>query len=67
MKTTITNSYTGYTATIRTNGKPAVSTIQKHLRKSKASGCQSVTTIEIDGIGYDLTDLGHGKTLIPRY
>ena len=62
-ETTISNSFTGYSATIRTNGKPAVSTIQKHLRNSKASDCQSVTIIEIDGIRHDLIDLGRGLTL----
>jgi len=61
--TTISNSFTSYSATIRTNGQPAVSTIQKHLRKSKAGDCQSVTIIEIDGIRHDLIDLGRGLTL----
>jgi hypothetical protein len=62
-ETTISNSFTGYTATIRTNGKPSVSTVQKHIRKSKASDCQSVTVIEIDGIRHDLIDLGCGLEL----
>jgi hypothetical protein len=61
--TEISNSFTGYSATIRTNGKPAVATVQKHLRKAKASDCQSVTTIEIDGVRHDLVDLGNGLEL----
>ena len=62
--TTISNRFTGYNATIRTNGLPAVATIQKHLRKSKASDCRSLTLIEIDGIRHDLIDLGDGLALI---
>ena len=62
-ETTISNSFTGYLATIRTNGKPAVSTVQKHLRAAKAIDCQSVTMIEIDGIRHDLIDLGNGLAL----
>lgn len=62
--TTITNSFTGYSATIRTNGLPAVSTIKKHLRNSKASDCCSVTLITIDGIRHELADLGRGKELV---
>jgi len=62
-ETTISNNFTDYFAAILTNGKPSVTTIQKHLRKSKASDCQSVTTIEIDGIRHDLIDLGRGLTL----
>ena len=62
--TTISNSFTGYSATIRTNGKPSVSTIQKHLRKAKASDCQSVTIIEINGIRHDLINLGRRLSLV---
>ena len=63
MKTTITNEFTGYSATIRTKGKPAISTIRKHLSKSKASDCKSVTIIEIDGIRHELIDMGRGFEL----
>ena len=62
--TTISNSFTGYNATIRTNGLPAVATVRKHIRKAKASDCQSVTLIEIDGIRHELHDLGDGLALI---
>ena len=61
--TTITNAFTGYSATIRTTGKPAVATVRKHLRAAKAKDCQSTTIIEIDGIRYDLIDLGNGFEL----
>ena len=64
--TTISNSFTGYNATIRTNGLPAVATVRKHIRKAKASDCLSVTLIEIDGIRHDLHDLGDGLVLIQR-
>ena len=64
--TTISNSFTGYSATIRTNGLPAVATVRKHIRKSRASDCQSVTLIAIDGIRHDLIDLGDGLVLIQR-
>ena len=66
MKTTtiITNDFTGYSATIRTEGNPAVATIKRHLAKSKASDCRSVTSIYIDGVGHDLTDLGNGEELV---
>ena len=62
-KTIISNNFTGYSATIQTNGKPAVSTIKRHLSKSKASDCQSVTIIEIDGLCHDLIDMGRGEQL----
>jgi hypothetical protein len=64
MKTTITNSFTGYSATIRTANLPSVATIKKHLRKAKASDCHSVTTIYCDGEGMDLIDTGRGKELV---
>ena len=63
-ETTISNSFTGYSATIRTNGLPAVATVRKHVRKSRASDCRSITIVEIDGIRHDLIDLGYGLTLI---
>jgi hypothetical protein len=59
--TTISNSFTGYSATIRANGKPAMTTVKRHLRKAKASDCQSVTIIEIDGIRHDFQDFGLGR------
>lgn len=62
--TTITNSFTGYSAKILTDGLPAVATILRHLRKSKARDCRSITLIEIDGIRHDLRDLGYGLALI---
>jgi hypothetical protein len=43
--TKITNQFTGYNATIKTGGLPALSTLKKHLSKSKASDCQSVNEI----------------------
>lgn len=43
--TTITNQFTGYCKTIRTEGLPAVSTLKKHMRASKASDCKSYTRI----------------------
>ena len=60
MKTTITNPFTGYTANIITAEKPAISTIKKHLSKSKAMGCKSITYIYIDGVGFDFY---HGDLL----
>jgi hypothetical protein len=63
MKTTITNAFTGYSATIRTTGKPAVATVRKHILAAKASDCQSTTIIEIDGVRHDLIDLGNGPEL----
>jgi hypothetical protein len=66
MTTNITNAFTRYSATIRTHGTPAISTIQKHLRKAKCRDCHSVTIIEINGIRHDLVDLhGRGLDLIP--
>jgi len=58
--TTITNKFTGYSTTIRTQGQPAISTIKKHIGKSKAQGCASITYIYIDGVGYDLY---HGELI----
>ena len=65
-ETTISNSFTGYEAMIRTAGLPAVSTIRKHLRASRASDCQSTTAIECDGVPHDLVDRGHGLELVPN-
>lgn len=62
-ETKITNAFTGYSATIRTTGKPAVSTVKRHLRAAKSSDCQSTTIIEIDGVRHDLINLGWGEQL----
>ena len=65
--TIIRNSFTGYEATVRSaSDYPSVSTIQKHLRKAKASDCRSTTTIYCDGEGMDLADLGRGMELVPN-
>jgi len=61
--TTITNSFTGYSAVIRTSGPPAISTIKRHLAKAKARDCRSVTTISIDGRRHYLADIGRGLQL----
>jgi len=62
--TIISNSFTGYTATIRTTKTPSISTIRKHLRKSKASDCRSITTIYCNGIGLDIANFGNGAELV---
>jgi len=62
--TIINNSFTGYTATIRTAGLPAVSTIRRHLRAAKAGDCRSVTTIYCDGDGMELVNFGDGPELV---
>jgi hypothetical protein len=65
--TIIRNSFTGYTATVRSaSDYPAVSTIRKHLRKAKAGDCRSGTTVYCDGEGLDLADLGRGMELVPN-
>ena len=65
---TVSNSFTGYKATIRVKGDglPALSTLQKHYRKSKASDCQSFTTFRDDQTGEHLmiTDMGKGLEVI---
>lgn len=66
-ETTITNAFTGYSATIRTTGKPAVATVRKHIRASKARDCQSVTVIEIDGVRHDFQDFGLGRVELTAY
>jgi len=63
--TTIKNAFTGYWAIIRKNN-PSVSTIKRHIRKSKASDCKSITTIEIDGQLCELIDLGNGLEIVAR-
>lgn len=61
--TTITNSFTGYSAEIKTAGIPALSTIQKHLRKAKAKDCKSQTIIRINGIRHSIEWIGGERTL----
>jgi hypothetical protein len=61
--TTITNAFTGYSATIR-KSNPSIATIKRHLRKSKASDCKSATIIEIDGRICALVDFGRGLEII---
>jgi hypothetical protein len=63
--TTITNAFTNYFATIR-KSNPSIATLSRHIRKSKASDCQSVTIIEIDGQICELIDLGNGLELVAR-
>lgn len=64
--TSIRNSFTGYSATIRHTGDlPAVSTVKKHLRKAKAGDCKSETKITSDdGQRIKLVDMGKGEELI---
>jgi hypothetical protein len=63
MKTTIENGFTGYSHTINTKSLPAVSTIRKHLKASKASDCKSATAIRVNGIRHVLVNLGSGLEL----
>ena len=59
------NSFTGYEATVRSaSDYPSAATIEKHLRKAKASDCCSTTTIYCDGEGMELIDLGRGMELV---
>jgi len=60
MITKIYNTFTRYSKTIRTNNIPAVSTIKKHISRSKAADCKSITYIYINGIGFDLY---HGELI----
>ena len=60
MKTTIINKFTRYEKKITTKCMPSVSTIEKHIRASKASDCISTTSIYIDGVGYDFY---HGELI----
>ena len=66
MTTTITNEFTGYSATIRTKSLPSIGTIKKHLNKSKASDCKSITTIEVDGQLCELIELSNGLSIVAR-
>jgi len=63
--TIISNSFTGYIATIRHIGDlPAVSTVKKHIRKSKAKECTSETRIRSDdGQRIVMGNLGKGDEL----
>jgi hypothetical protein len=63
MRTRIYNTFTGYDVTITTKDKPAISTIEKHLRKAKAKECGSITYILIDGLRHFIADVGRGKEL----
>jgi len=63
--TTITNDFTGYSATIR-KANPTIATIIRHVRKSKAIDCLSTTHIEVDGRLMELADFGNGPVLIAR-
>jgi len=66
--TTITNKFTGYNKTVRTEGLPSVSTLKKHLRASKARACKSVTRIltHVDetGAGDEVEVTKFGEILI---
>lgn len=66
VNTLIINDFTCYRATIRTVGLPAVSTIKKHLRRAKATDCESTTRIICDDVYMDLTDIGRGLELMPN-
>lgn len=65
----VENKFTGYRAEIKTrNELPAVSTVKRHFRKSKASDCVSATTIKDNhGNGYDLADIGRGLQIVAMY
>jgi hypothetical protein len=63
METRIYNTFTGYDTTIKTKNKPSISTLEKHLRKSKAKECGSITYILIDGVRHFIADVGRGKEL----
>lgn len=67
--TTVTNAYTGYSATIRTAGVPSLATLRRHIRASKASNCRSVTRISYDtdadgGGGRDIEVTKFGEIII---
>jgi hypothetical protein len=70
MNTThIKNKFTGYEANIFHKGElPAISTVEKHLRRAKSSECISHTEIfQIDGgrrFLIELVDRGNGKELL---
>lgn len=53
--TTVRNAFTGYRAVIKSEGVPTVATIKRHIGKSKARDCKSVTKIR-----YDTTSDGEG-------
>lgn len=66
--TTITNEFTGYRRTLKTNGLPKIDTLKRHLRQSKAAGWCSVTRIltNVDdtGAGDDVEITRFGELLI---
>lgn len=62
--TTITNSFTGYSATITTKNDPAISTVKKHLRAAKAHDCKSETIIRVNGIRCAIINRGRGDELL---
>ena len=66
--THISNSYTGYSAEIMHKGeKPSISTVRKHLRAAKASGCNSTTMVTQQHgdqtLHLDIVDFGNGPEL----
>jgi len=68
-ETIIHNEFTGYHKAIRHRGLyPALSTVQKHLRASKALDCQSVTTVsQLEGsrvVFLEIIDRGNGAELV---
>ena len=65
--TTIKNDFTGYEATIRHQGAfPAVSTVKKHMRASKASDCTSWTRMFQGSKEIELIDTGNGLRFVAR-
>ena len=58
MKTTVTNFFTGFKKTIRHSGTvPAVTTLRRAIRESKAIDCRSQTTaIRDDGAILEIMD-----------
>jgi hypothetical protein len=64
--TTYRNEFTGYWFVgLSRREKPSVSTVRRHIRKSKAAGCHSVTVIKVEGIRHELMDRGNGIELVP--
>jgi hypothetical protein len=57
-ETIIKNHFTGYRKLILTKGLPKIGTLRKHLRASKAQGCQSVTHIFTEQGVIDVTRFG---------
>jgi hypothetical protein len=65
---TISNSFTGYSATIRIRGEnlPSISTLRRHFRAAKASDCKSSTICRDDQTGerVAIVDMGHGPEVM---